>query len=132
MALNCIKIAFLWLFLFSCNEERKGKSDNCALSETKESQAEKGFDFSTNQVEIENKIKNSANEIDGVIRVLDSLIKQNDYQYLKYYGHALDDNNNQIVIMLGDTSDFNIEQFKIKVLNSPYLRFEKTEKFQFE
>ena len=136
MVFNCIKIASVGIFLFSCNGEKQKESTSKYLLEKsadyKGNSACEKVSNPVSQTEIEYKIKSSMNDIYGVIRVLDSLVKYNDYSKLEYYGHALDDKNNQIIIMLGDTSNHNIEQFKIIVLDSPYLKFEKAEKFQLE
>ena len=136
LVLCCIKITFWVFFLFSCSGEKQNKSPQKNLLkkcvENNEISIWENKGHPINQTNELCEIDGSTNDIYSVIRVLDSLLTCNNYEKLKYYGHALDDKHNQIMIMLGDTSKQNIEQFKMTVLDSPYLKFEKAEKFRFE
>ena len=61
----------------------------------------------------------------GLMQKLDSLIVANNHPDIKWYGHALDERHNRIIIRLGDVSNENIARFKRNILDSPYFHYEK-------
>ena len=68
---------------------------------------------------------NSMAMLVGLMKTLDSLIVTNNHPEIKWYGHALDERHNRIIIRLGDVSNENIAQFKRYILDSPYFNYEK-------
>ena len=63
----------------------------------------------------------------GLMKTLDSLIVADNHTEIKWYGHALDERHNRIIIKLGDVSNENILRFKKHILDSPYFKYEKGE-----
>lgn len=68
---------------------------------------------------------NSMAMLMGLMQKLDSLIVTNNHPEIKWYGHALDERHNRIIIRLGDVSNENIARFKRYILDSPYFNYEK-------
>lgn len=70
---------------------------------------------------------NSMAMLVGLMKTLDSLIVADNHLEIKWYGHALDERHNRIIIKLGDVSNENILRFKKHILDSPYFKYEKGE-----
>lgn len=56
---------------------------------------------------------------------------QSEVVNLHFNGAGISNSENKVIVQLNDISDSNIANFKAKIVDSPVLRFEKTEPFNF-
>ena len=81
------------------------------------------------------KCKYSFNELNGVVEQITSFVSNEENQSevldVQFNGAGISNSENKVIVQLSDISDTNIAKFKAKIVDSPAIRFEKSEPLQF-